>query len=125
MTMLLALTLWMVGTAPGIPPVQAETYNCRAKAPRTSGWSTQSFSARSESEAVAKMEKLRSGYTEVSCVLARRDTPTTQRYHCRGKAPRTSGYNTDSFSARSESEAVSKYRKLRPSHSEVSCILAG
>lgn len=122
--MLLALALYAIGTVPIIPLPQGDTYNCRGKAPRTSGWSTQSFSARSESEAVAKMEKLRPGYTEVSCVLARRDTPATSRFNCRGRAPRTSGYNTDSFSARSESEAVAKYRKLRPGHTEVYCIPA-
>lgn len=122
--MLLALALWTIGSTPMTEFPQGDTYNCRGKAPRMSGWSTQSFSARSESEAVSKMEKLRPGYAEVSCVLARRDTPTTTRFNCRGRAPRTSGYNTDSFSARSESEAVAKYRKLRPSHTEVSCIPA-
>lgn len=122
--MLLALALWAIGTTPMIALAQSDTYNCRGKAPRMSGWSTQSFSARSESEAVARMEKLRPGHTEVSCVLARRDTPATTRFNCRGRAPRTSGYNTDGFSARSESEAVAKYRKLRPSHTEVSCIPA-
>lgn len=50
--------------------------------------------------------------------------PQGETYHCRGKAPRMSGWSTQSFSARSESEAVAKYRKLRPSHSEVSCVPA-